>query len=67
MLIPLFKIFQGRLSQYTALTHALVNFSTREEGAYVRKWSGELPPMVQKLLEHYTVLNDIDALQQTCM
>ena len=67
VLIPLFGIFQTHLSEYTALTHALVNHTTRKGGAYVRKWGGELPPMAQKFLEHYAVLNDIDELQQTCM
>ena len=62
-----YSVFQTRLSEYTALTHALVNFTTRKEGAYMRKWSGELSPMAQKFLEHYAVLNDINSLQQTCM
>ena len=65
--IHLFGIFQTRLSEYTALTHALVNYSTRKEGVYIRKWSGELPSMAQKFLKHYAVLNNVDELQQTCM
>ena len=62
-----FHIIQTRLSEYAALTHALVNFSTKKDGSYARKWSGELPSNMEKFLEHHAVLNDVDVVQQTCM
>ena len=52
---------------YTALTHWLVSYCAKKDGRYVRRWSGELPPMAEKLLEHHALLNNIDALQQTYM
>ena len=57
------------MSDYTALTHWLVSYSAKKDGdgSYARRWSGELPPMAEKLLEHHALLNNIDALQQTCM
>ena len=58
---------QKRLAEYTALTRALVHFSSRKEGNYVRRWSGELPPKAEKLLEFHAVLNDVDVLQQACV
>ena len=70
--IYLLRIFlslflQKRLAEYTALTTALVHFTARREGNYVRRWSGELPPTAEKLLEFHAVLNDVDALQQACV
>ena len=62
-----FGIIQIHLLEYAALTHAVVNYNTRKDGTYVRKWSGELLPMAEKLLELHAVLNDVDSLQQTCM
>ena len=62
-----FHIIQTHLSEYAALTRALVNFSTKKDGSYVRKWSGELPSNMEKFLEHHAVLNDVDVVQQTCM
>ena len=58
---------QKRLSEFTALTHALVNFTSREDGNYIRRWNGQLSPMAEKLLQHHALLNDVDALQQACM
>ena len=58
---------QKRLAEFSSLTRAVVNFATREEGNYVRRWSGELPPMAEKLLVQHAMLNDIGPLQQTCM
>ena len=62
-----FGIIQIHLLEYAALTHAVVNYNTRRDRMYVRKWNGELPPMTEKLLEHHAALNDVDSLQQTCM
>ena len=61
------SVVQKRLAEFSALTRAVVDFSTREEGNYVRRWSGELSPVAEKLLVHHAILNDIDPLQQTCM
>ena len=55
------------MSDYTALTHWLVSFSAKKGDKYERRWSGELPPVAEKLLEHHALLNNIDVLQQTCM
>ena len=49
------------------LTRAVTDFSAREDGNYVRRWSGKLSPMAEKLLECHAMLNDIDELQQACM
>lgn len=56
------------MSEYEALTRFLVNFSAKkQDGGYVRRWSGELPQMAERLLEFHAILNDVDGLQQACM
>ena len=63
----LYILIQARLSDYAALTDFLVSFSAKKDGKFVKRWSGELLPMAEKLLEHYAVLNNIDALHQARM
>ena len=57
---------QKRLSELSILICALVNFSAKKDGKYVKRWNGQLLQMAESLLEHHAMLNDVDELQQAC-